>query len=72
MDMDKTVKLDIIGMTCDGCRETVQKALNSSDSVCHAKVNLASKTAEVMLEDDGTIDQAIQAVKDSGYDAKKA
>ena len=39
-------RLDVQGMTCDGCRKKVEAALVAVDGVTSAQVTLASKTAE--------------------------
>ncbi|MDG6931102.1 MAG: heavy-metal-associated domain-containing protein [Nitrososphaerota archaeon] len=48
--MDKTVKLRIFGMTCDGCVRTVETNLKSARGVKGASVAIGSAT--VMIGDE--------------------
>ena len=47
--MNKTLKIE--GMSCAHCAAAVEKALLSLPGVASAKVDLAAKTADVVLED---------------------
>ena len=47
--MNKTLKIE--GMSCANCAAAVEKALLSLPGVAEAKVDLTSKTADVVLED---------------------
>ncbi len=38
------------GMTCNGCRSSVEQKLNAIDGVTNATVDLASETAEVVMK----------------------
>ncbi|MGC3872665.1 heavy metal translocating P-type ATPase [Halomonas sp. GXIMD04776] len=60
-------RLSISGMTCAGCVNTVQKALNAVPGVSHAQVNFGNHTAEV--RGSATPEQLIKAVEDVGYGA---
>lgn len=67
--MNNSVRLSIDGMNCASCVGRVDKALNSLDGVEKASVNLASDSAEVTYADSVSVDDLIQSVKDTGYDA---
>lgn len=53
--MKQTFK--ITGMSCGGCRETVEKALQSSDGVTSVQVNLDPPEAIIEKSDSVTLDQ---------------
>ena len=58
--------LSIGGMSCDGCRENVENALNGVPGIW-AKVDLASRTAEVLSKqpiDEPALEAAVDA---AGY-----
>lgn len=62
--------LNIEGMTCASCSQTVEKAIQKLEGVDEAKVNLA--TEKMMVEFDPeqlTLPEIIQAVSDVGYEA---
>lgn len=52
--MKQTFK--ITGMSCGGCRETVEKALQSSDGVTFVKVSLDPPEAIIEKADSVTLD----------------
>ncbi|SHF75157.1 Cu+-exporting ATPase [Modicisalibacter ilicicola DSM 19980] len=60
-------RLSISGMTCAGCVNTVQKALNGVPGVSHARVNFGNHTAEV--HGSAGAERLIEAVKAVGYGA---
>jgi copper chaperone CopZ len=59
--------LNVVDMTCEHCRTTVEGALSSVEGVKTARVDLEAKTATVEHSDD--VDEALlkQAVVDAGY-----
>ncbi|GAB2024216.1 heavy metal translocating P-type ATPase [Lactovum odontotermitis] len=59
----------ITGMTCANCANTVSKALNASDKVEEATVNLATEKARVMAADDFSDAAIIKLVESAGYGA---
>ncbi|MBW7888720.1 MAG: cation transporter [Bacteroidetes bacterium] len=68
---DKTVKLAIDGMTCNGCVSNVTKALKGVKGVSDVKVNLQEKSATVKVANAGKemTSALIKAVADAGYEA---
>ncbi|WP_130805554.1 heavy-metal-associated domain-containing protein [Senegalia massiliensis] len=63
--MQKT--LTVKGMSCGHCQKAVEESLKSLEQVTNARVDLASKTAEVegyKLNDD----DLKKAVTDAGYE----
>lgn len=59
----------ITGMTCANCVNTVSKALNQSDKIQEASVNLATEKAKVLADDTFSDDEIIQLVEAVGYGA---
>ena len=64
-------RLDIHGMHCAGCVNSVQKRLSQLDGVHEAVVDLNTHSARVQ-HDDVDAQRLIGAVKDAGYDASVA
>ena len=68
--MIKTTRLNIQGMTCDHCRDSVEKALKNHPGVLDATVHLGSGTAEVNYEEGSVApEQLVAEVKATGYQA---
>ncbi|MCF8566599.1 copper ion binding protein [Alicyclobacillus tolerans] len=64
-----TTTIDIKGMTCAGCVNSVTKALKGIDGVQDAKVNLEKGQATVTFDDaKAHVDALKQAVEDARYD----
>jgi len=59
----------ITGMTCANCVNTVSKALNKSDKVIEATVNLATEKAKVLADESLSDAEIIQLVERAGYGA---
>jgi len=66
----KTV-LDISGMTCASCAQTIEKALNEQDGVEQANVNFASEKAYIKYDSQATNKKAlVETVRAAGYNAR--
>ena len=66
--MDITLRID--GMTCGGCKASVEKILAGQPGVTRAVVDLAAGRAAVSAGD-GIVPQALaDAVGAAGYDAQ--
>ncbi|WP_017431152.1 heavy metal translocating P-type ATPase [Vreelandella jeotgali] len=63
-----TTRLAVSGMTCAGCVNSVQKALQGTAGVTSAMVNFGTHTAEVT--GNASEDALVSAVQGVGYDAK--
>lgn len=59
-------KVVIEGMSCENCKNRVERCLNDLDGVA-AKVNLKKKTAVVSMEKDVSDEQITKAITDAGY-----
>jgi len=64
------IQLDVSGMTCTSCAARVEKKLNKIDGV-HASVNYATERAVVEASTDVNIQQLIDTVRQTGYDAQE-
>ena len=64
-----TQQLSVAGMTCNGCVESVTRALQAVDGVKNLDVSLASGTATIQFDEQLTsVDELAQAVRSAGYD----
>ncbi|WP_274435987.1 heavy-metal-associated domain-containing protein [Alicyclobacillus sp. ALC3] len=65
-----TETITVKGMTCDGCVNSVTKALKGVSGVEKADVDLAGQKATVTFDDSKTNLAALkEAVEEAGYDA---
>ena len=68
----KTVEVEVHGMTCAFCVDTLNRKFNNMDGV--TKVDVSMKMKKVRLETDSrlpTIEMIKQAILDSGFTATK-
>ncbi len=66
---ERTVRLDVRGMSCANCSETVGGALRSLDGVTEADVNYATDGATVTYDPERvSMGDIHTAIEDSGYD----
>jgi Cu+-exporting ATPase len=64
--------LQIEGMTCASCAQTIEKALKKAQGVSKANVNFAAEKATVFYDSTKTsIDKLTEVVKNTGYSAKE-
>jgi Cu+-exporting ATPase len=69
----QAVELPILGMTCAGCVRNVERALNKTEGVSEAAVNLATERASVQFDKSKVnLNQIIQRVQDAGYGVAEA
>lgn len=65
----ETQYLSVTGMTCQGCVESVTRALQAISGVRNAEVSLAVGSATIEFDEQLTsLDDLEQAVKQAGYD----
>lgn len=67
--MAKNIALDILGMTCEHCAVTVQKALRNVPGVQDARVSFSQGRAEIDLAADVPTTSLVAAVNLVGYGA---
>ncbi|HYR01525.1 MAG TPA: cation transporter, partial [Casimicrobiaceae bacterium] len=69
---NRTIDLQLTGMTCAACAARIEKVLNRAPGVS-AAVNFATETAHVEYEADKATPQSlIETVRKAGYDAAPA
>ena len=68
---DRTLRLDLEGMTCASCAARIEKKLNKVDGVA-ATVNFATEQATVDCDAELPVEQLIAAVESAGYGARVA
>jgi P-type Cu+ transporter len=66
---EKTLRLDLDGLTCASCAARVEKTLNTLDGVA-ATVNFATEQATVHCDEALAVDQVVAAVESAGYGAR--
>ncbi|WP_027125005.1 heavy metal translocating P-type ATPase [Gelidibacter mesophilus] len=62
----KSHTYSIEGMTCDGCRSHVEKALSNVEGVSSASVNLEKKEATIEMENHIPLEKFQEVLKDDG------
>ncbi len=69
--MDRqTVELDVLGMTCASCANTVERTLARTDGVEAARVNIATERASVTFDPQQVdLSGLIGKIRSAGYDA---
>lgn len=66
----KTVKIQILGMSCSSCVNSVEKALTKVPSVKEVKVSLTTNSAQVIYDENlGAAQDLVKALEGIGYDA---
>ncbi len=65
----KTITLNVTGMSCEGCANSVRSALSRVEGVHNAEVSLEEKKAVVALEDGVRAADLLDAVEAAGYEA---
>lgn len=68
----KNVTLNITGMSCEGCANSVKSALLQIEGAKKAEVSLADKEAVVAVEESVDATDLIGAVEAAGYQASVA
>ncbi len=67
----QSLLLDVDGMKCGGCVQTVERILSDHPSVESASVNLLARTAWIDLRDSGeSLDSILEALNVRGFSAK--
>ncbi|XP_022797109.1 copper-transporting ATPase 1-like isoform X2 [Stylophora pistillata] len=66
----QAVMINIDGMTCNSCVQTIEKNISQLDGIQSISVSLAAKTAQVRYSPGKiTAEQAREAIEDMGFDA---
>jgi periplasmic mercuric ion binding protein len=68
---DQTAKFKVTGMFCNACQTKIEHALNKTDGVKSAKVDLNSGSATVTFDDAKVKpEQIIKIIEKEGYKAQ--
>ncbi|MGD2217837.1 MAG: heavy metal-associated domain-containing protein [Gemmatimonadales bacterium] len=68
----RTVTLNVTGMSCDGCVNSVKSALSQLEGVHGADVSLDDKKAILEVEETVDATDLVGAVETAGYQASVA
>lgn len=66
----KKLTLQVSGMKCDGCANTVGAALSRVDGVRRADVSLGDEQVDLVLDDGVEKEALVRAVEEAGYRAQ--
>jgi Cu+-exporting ATPase len=69
VDEQASTTLELDGMSCASCADSIEEALCEVDGVSDASVNFSSETASVHHDESVTEDRLIGAVEEAGYEA---
>lgn len=68
---EKTITIKCTEMTCDGCKRSITKSINTLKGIAKLDINLDSKIITVVFDDTKTDPQSIvNSVIEAGYDAE--
>ncbi|MFC7233006.1 heavy-metal-associated domain-containing protein [Saliphagus sp. GCM10025308] len=59
--------ITVTGMSCGGCEDTVESALEDVDGVVEASAD--NESDAVTVEGDANVDTLVEAIQNAGYDA---
>jgi len=60
--------LSVTGMSCNGCEQNVENALQNVEGVSRVDADHEGDTVEVVAEDDVANEDIEAAIEDAGYD----
>ncbi|KAI4455024.1 atp7 isoform b [Holotrichia oblita] len=67
---DSTIKVNIVGMTCQSCVRNIEETIGKKQGIINIKVNLAEKSGLVHYENSTVTPQEIcDAIEDMGFEA---
>lgn len=67
---NERLALEVEGMTCDGCAETVRSAIMDVKGVVDCHVHFPEKTVHVVVKKGTGSDRSLRAVEEAGYKAR--
>ena len=71
-EKQETITLPIGGMTCAGCAQSVERALQNADGVLVASVNFATETARIEYQPETLEEGALEEiVSRAGYSIRR-
>lgn len=60
--------IPVSGMSCGGCEQNVQSALQNVEGVSRVEADHETDTVELVVDDDVADDEVHAAIEDAGYD----
>ena len=66
------IKLEVNGMTCQGCVRSVTRVLEAVPGVAGVEVSLERKEAVVRMQGAASGEQLTKAVEEAGFEARVA
>jgi len=60
--------LAVTGMSCDGCEQNVENALQSLDGVSRVEADHRDDTVDIVVDDDVADTDLTAAIEGAGYD----
>ena len=67
----QTVLINVDGMTCNSCVQTIENTISQRDGVQSISVSLAAKAAQIRYSPEkATAEQLREAIEDMGFDAR--
>lgn len=60
--------ISVTGMSCNGCEQNVESALQKLDGVTRVEGDHEADTVEVVVDDDVTDDDIHTVIEQAGYD----
>lgn len=64
----KRETISVTGMSCNGCEQNVESALQNIEGVSRVEADHESDAVEVVLENDVTDEDVHAAIEQAGYD----
>lgn len=61
-------KISVTGMSCNGCEQNVENALQAIGGVARVDADHEGDTVEVVVEDDVSDNDLYVAIEQAGYD----
>ena len=69
--VEKTINIKCTEMTCDGCKKSITKSINSLKGISKLDIDLETKVITVVFDDSKTdAQQILNAVIEAGYNAE--
>lgn len=68
----KEIVIKVNGMSCNHCKNAVEKALKTDKGIKDAVVNLLEKNVKIVMEDTVDINSLYAIIEDAGYEPVKS
>lgn len=68
---NQSTTLELEGMSCASCADTIRESLGNLDGIEEVSVNFSSETANIEHASSLSIDRLIETVEEAGYEARR-